>query len=268
MEVESIGITGSELSRVCLIVCRLSRRLRLYSNLKKFKAFIPSVAPVTLADLDPRLRIYADPNIEIWYAPMGRITPRPKICILGITPGWNQMRIAYQNAADGLARGLTPSKAASMKKPGVAFAGSMRRNLVSMLDEIGLSEALGVATSSELFGSKLLRTGSVLKYPVFKNAKNYSGASPGISKHEAFREMLDTILARELATSGDCLIIPLGKAVESALAYSANRGVLDIDRVLSGFPHPSGANGHRLRIFNDKKKAFKKHIKRWVKSAD
>jgi len=63
--------------------------------------------------------MYADPKIEIWYAPVGRPTPRPKICILGITPGWTQMRIAYQNAADGLTRGLTPSKAASMKKKNI-----------------------------------------------------------------------------------------------------------------------------------------------------
>ncbi len=48
------------------------------------------------------------------------------------------MKIAYSSAAEMLKFGASSTQADPAKKPQVAFAGSMRMNLVSMRDEIGL----------------------------------------------------------------------------------------------------------------------------------
>ena len=209
--------------------------------------------PASLADLDNGLRICADQTLEVWYAPMGARPLTPKLWILGITPGWNQMRIAYECAAHALSSGHGLAAAASMPKPQVAFAGSMRSNLVSMLDELGLPEIFGIDSSAGLFGTLDLRTGSVLKYPVFRRGVNYTGHAPKATAHPILLNMLDTVLAAELEAVAPCLILPLGKAVESTLEYSAAKGRLDMSRVLRGFPHPSGANGHRRKQFDSVK---------------
>lgn len=62
-----------------------------------------------------------------------------------------------------------------------AFAGSMRTNLVTMLDAIGLPRFLEIASSSALFEEHLsmIDTTSTLLYPVFKGPalKNFSGVA-------------------------------------------------------------------------------------------
>jgi hypothetical protein len=237
-----------------------------FDDLTAYEQFIRPCTPQSLEGMDPRLRIYGDDSIEIWYAPMGALPLNPKIWILGITPGWNQLQLAYQGAAEALDSGLTHQQAAACRKPRVAFAGSMRRNLISMLDDLGLQAALGVESSGDLFGGSLLRTGSVLKYPVFRNGQNYTGHSPKPEKHPALREMLDHVFASELKSVSNCLILPLGKAVESAVAYSVAKGRLDASRVLLGFPHPSGANGHRFRHFAQNRRRLEAALKSWFSS--
>lgn len=233
------------------------------NELQKYEHLIPKTAPESLDDLADGLRMYSDQRVEVWYAPLGRRTSSPAVWILGITPGWNQMRIAYEGAAEALQLGRSAKEAAGCPKPRVAFAGTMRTNLIMMLDEIGLGAALGLASTEALFGTDLLRTGSVLRYPVFTNRKNYTGSSPAPTKHVFLKSMLDTIFAEELEAVEDCPIIPLGKAVESVLAYSAMEGRVDPNRVMTGFPHPSGANGHRVSQFNRNKGNFVQKIKQW-----
>jgi hypothetical protein len=241
-----------------------------FSNLKRYDVFLPATAPVSLGDLPHELRIYGDGEIDIWFSPMGLGVTNPELWILGITPGWNQMRIAYEGAATALEQGSSPAEASAKRKPNVAFAGMMRNNLVSMMDELGFPEIFGLSTSADLFGSELLRTGSVLKYPVFnrsqdkiQNTKNYNGHVPNPIKHPALRQMIDTVLAGELKSIGRCLILPLGKAVESVLQCSVSRGLVNADQILSGFPHPSGANGHRKKQFVEHKERLRCEVRKW-----
>ena len=235
----------------------------MFTNLQRFETLVPSDPPETIADLDPRLRIYSDEQLEIWYSPMGESARKPAIWILGITPGWNQMRIAYEGAAEALRGGASAHTAAGCRKPKVAFAGSMRENLIAMLDSLDLPRLFELDTSRDLFGSRLLRTGSVLKYPVFKHRKNYAGSNPAPAKHPVLREMLDVLLAKDIRQSASSIIIPLGKAVESALEYSIGEGRLTPERVLWGFPHPSGANGHRVSQFKSNQRRLKRQLGEW-----
>lgn len=247
----------------------------MFSNLTRYEVFLPATAPASLGDLPHELRIYGDGEIEIWFSPMGLGVTNPEIWILGITPGWNQMRIAYEGAAAALEHGSSPAEASAKRKPNVAFAGTMRNNLVSMMDELGFPDIFGISTSADLFGSELLRTGSVLKYPVFNGSqnniqnyiKNYNGHTPNPIKHTALRQMIDTVLAGELKSIGRCLILPLGKAVESVLQYSVSRGLVSDDQILSGFPHPSGANGHRKKQFAQHKERLRSEVRKWYRRA-
>lgn len=163
----------------------------MFDNLSRFNNLVPEIAPQTLSDLEPKLRIYQDDRLEIWFSPMGQLAEDVKLWILGITPGWQQMRIAYATAAQALRAGRSPAQAVKQRKPEVAYAGSMRANLVAMMDQVGFPHSLGVDSSSELFGSALLRTGSVLKYPVFRDGKNYTGPTPKPINHPALRAAHD-----------------------------------------------------------------------------
>ncbi len=44
-------------------------------------------------------------------------------------------------------------------------------------------------------------------------------------------------------------MIPLGRAVDTTLGLLIDAGALDSRRCCLGFPHPSGANGHRMSQF-------------------
>ena len=237
----------------------------MFSNIDRYESVLPQVAPVSLDELDKQLRIYYDDILEVWYSPHGVASSSPKLWVLGITPGWNQMRIAYEDAAVAIQQGLSRQEAARSAKPRVAFAGSMRTNLIAMMDELGLATALELSSSADLFGAELLRTGSVLKYPVFTRGKNYTGYSPKPHAHSVLCEMLDTVFATELESIVDCLILPLGKTVESVLDHFVAMGLLDGARVLRGFPHPSGANGHRQKIFLQNKVQMRRAVAHWFR---
>ena len=239
----------------------------MFEDLTPYEALLPTAAPPDVAALDPRLRLFSDESLSVWYAPVGTRTPRPRVWILGITPGQKQMLIAYAGAARALADGLSPAQAAARPKPEMAFAGSMRTNLITMLDALGLHQHTGVNTSAELFGGPDLRTGSALRFPVLVRDRNYTGSSPKPTRHRVLRAMLDELLAEELRSARDALIIPLGKAVEETLRYSIEAGRANPDQILWGFPHPSGANGHRHAQFKRHRTEMAERLRRWFEHA-
>lgn len=59
-----------------------------------------------------------------------------------------------------------------------SFSGPMRANLVAMLDSIGVNHRLGILSTSTLWNSdaNLVHFTSALRYPVFVDGMNYSGA--------------------------------------------------------------------------------------------
>ena len=125
----------------------------------------------------------------------------------------------------------------------------MRRNLVTMLDEIRLAEALGIASCDELFGSAhhLASHMSALAFPVFVNGRNYTGSN--ITRDPVFLALIRQVLVAQLIQAAQALIVPLGNAAADAIGLLIDEGVIDPARCLLGIPHPSGANGHRLAQF-------------------
>ncbi|MEB1805893.1 MAG: hypothetical protein LPK26_01035 [Bacillaceae bacterium] len=53
------------------------------------------------------------------------------------------------------------------------------------------------------------------------------------------------------------MIIPAGKAVSEVLRYLVAEGQIYNQTILYDFPHPSGANGHRRKQYEEKKDWFK-----------
>ncbi|HEY5013004.1 MAG TPA: hypothetical protein VIK61_09895, partial [Acidimicrobiia bacterium] len=53
------------------------------------------------------------------------------------------------------------------------------------------------------------------------------------------------------------LVVPMGKAVSTALTLLA---VTDPERCLTGFPHPSGANGWATRQFEEQRAQLRRKV--------
>lgn len=200
--------------------------------------------------LNGEFELFAGSCLQICYAPHNEyINPKAKILIVGITPGWSQTERAYLTAKEGIAQQMTDEEICFRCKMASRFAGTMRKNLISMLDELGLQRRLALSSCAELFaeGNDILHTTSLIRYPCFYKGKNYSGHTPPITSSDILQRYLS-----EFAIELDCLddvrlIIPLGAAVENALhALSLPENIA----VLRGFPHPSGLNAHRARQFS------------------
>jgi hypothetical protein len=137
-----------------------------------------------------------------------------------------------------------------------------------MLDALGLPKALGISTLS-LFDEKydLLHTTSAIRYPVFVDGANYTGHRPRPLDSSILAAFVEEQLGAELASAGNALIIPLGNAVERCLDFLVRRDHLPRERCLFGFPHPSGANGHRARLFSERRDDLQRTLHGWFASA-
>lgn len=208
---------------------------------------------------------------RVYYAPVGAFPdPTARVIIMGLTPGLSQVQEAARVFLSSSCTVRDDEAAYSdLLRRHVAFAGTMRRNLCAMLDEIGLTDALQVRESMDLFGGerRLIATTSALVYPVFvgTDLANFSGSGQGLAKSGLFREMLDELLAPRLLRAPEALVIPLGLAATGGALYLAKRGVISLERILLGLPHPSGANGHRKRLFSENRAALTSAVAAWAR---
>ncbi len=205
-----------------------------------------------------------DGDVSVYYAPFDSINTSARLVLVGLTPGWTQMNVSFVQARAAIAEGRSDSVALSRAKRVASFSGTMRTNLVSMLDELGIPAAVGVACTTQLFEpdhDHLLHSTSALRYPVFVRGRNYSG-HPAAATKPVLLPYFD-LLANELDAVTSALIVPLGKAVESILAKLSAEERLDGSRCLLGFPHPSGANAHRTRLFDESRRSMSTVVDRW-----
>ncbi|BBF43503.1 hypothetical protein lbkm_2191 [Lachnospiraceae bacterium KM106-2] len=216
--------------------------------------------------LIPELLLEKEHKIEIYYAPHNEyINPKAKVFIVGITPGFQQMSTAIAAARQGIEQGETIQEIQYHCKREGRFSGSLRRNIITMLDEIHLDQALGLDSCSHLFGEEddLLHTVSLIPYSVFVNGGNYSGHTPKLLKSDFLMKYIYENFMEEyhsLEEPEKILIIPLGRAVEDVLLQLGEEGKLQNDQILRGFPHPSGANVNRLTQLRENKELLIKQI--------
>lgn len=218
--------------------------------------------------LNKKFELFNKNNMAIYYAPHNEIINKEaKIFIVGITPGWTQTSIAYKTAHDGLIKKLDYEEIKKECKRNSRFAGSMRKNLIEMLDDLNLNKKLHLNSCSELFinHDELLHTTSLIPYPVFINNKNYTGSNPKILNSEILKSYLQKYFYKEVQCLPNALIIPLGKSVEEVLELMITENFIKREQCLLGFPHPSGANGNRKKQFKDNKENLKNTIEEYFK---
>lgn len=223
--------------------------------------------PFTKSDLrTPPFRLFQDGELDMFYSPHNEyINPQALIVIAGITPGFSQMQRAYSTAANLLKIGASLEQIALETKKAAGISGSMRKHITEMLDECGLPAVLHIKESSQLFTQErdLLHTTSVIKYPVFYRQKNYTGYRPSISQSDLLSRYAFECFPAEIETlKRHILLIPLGKAAESVCRTLTEQNRLKQTMLLRGFPHPSGANGHRFKQFRENKQSLQEQIQR------
>lgn len=233
---------------------------------------LPVERPLTKKDLlTESFTMEKEGELEMYFAPHNEYLNREaKIIIAGITPGWNQMKTAYEHFTTCLAGDNPLGICLKKAKIAARFAGSMKANLIHMLDQCGIPQILGIRQSADLFNesTSLLHTTSMIKYPVFLNGRNYSGYQPSISRSLLLHHYAYEIFPEELARiAPPALIIPLGKIVEQVVHALGEEKKLAGHRYVTGFPHPSGANGHRLKQFKQQEAQLREAVVKWAQVA-
>ena len=195
------------------------------------------------------LRLSSDHRLTVAYAPFDHVVPTARIVIVGITPGRQQMRNALLESRRLLRAGASLAEALAGAKVHASFSGAMRSNLVAMLDFIGANRLLGIGSTAALWSeaSELVHFTSALRYPVFVDGANYSG-NPDMVRTPFLRDHLDRWFGSEVDQLRNAIYVPLGPKVDEAV-----RRCVPGEQVLSGLPHPSGANAERIAFFLGRK---------------
>lgn len=197
---------------------------------------------------------HGDKRLDIAYAPFDHVNPNARIVIVGLTPGRQQMRNALNEAWRQLRAGRTEEDALAAAKVYASFSGPMRANLVAMLDSVGVNHVVGLPSTTSLWNGDagLVHFTSALRYPVFVEGENYSGA-PAILYIPLLRAQLLRWFAKEMRALQDAIFVPLGPKVREALEAATTQAGVSKNRILSGLPHPSGANAERIASFLGRK---------------
>ena len=200
--------------------------------------------------MNAKLRLAQDGPIEVCYSPFEYVNTQARVVIVGITPGRTQMLNALTECRRQLDSGADSTSALIAAKLTGGFSGSIRPNLVALLDRVGINRWLNIRSCDGLFGldRQYLQTASVLRHPVFLNGGNYNG-TPNMIRHPILREQLISNFGQDARALSRAVFLPLGDKVSAALHSLADQGYIDKQRILDGMPHPSGANAERIAYF-------------------
>jgi hypothetical protein len=203
-------------------------------------------------------------DVECFYAPFDHVEVSATVAIVGVTPGWMSMEIAFREAREALRDGCADEEILRRAKLAAAFPGPMRARLVAWLDRLGLQRHLGLAASADLFDGarRLLEPAHLLRYPVFVRRKNYSGQSPRILATNGLRESVEKWFLPELGKLDRPLVIPLGPRVSEVISHY--EGALAGITCLHGFPHPSGLNALGPGQFAGEERRLRREVAIWA----
>lgn len=225
-----------------------------------FPRFASALRTLDLSSIDTHRQIPADflldkdGAFEVRYIPFEAINRAARVVLVGLTPGLTQWRNGVDAAQAQLQSGADPTQVLTAAKRAGAFSGSLRPNLVAMLDAIGLQHWLTVESCASLFDqhASLLHSTSLLRHPVSKDGSNYSG-TPAPDRHPFLQRQILQYFAKEAALFPDAVFVPLGPAVAAGLQWLVGQRILAPIQILEGLPHPSGANAERIAYFLGRK---------------
>ena len=161
--------------------------------------------------------------------------------IVGITPGNSQQK--------GSREGMSPREI----KRKYAFAGALRKNMVKMLDYIGLNSLLRIDTCASLWEQDFDRVEmtSLLKdatYVVGKSGKTMFKDTEIIAKSKELSEKYENGFVRDCEQYKQAkLFVACGQGVYDELMKLKERGVIAAPVV--AIAHPSGNNAIRVKYY-------------------
>lgn len=211
------------------------------------------------------LLIHSDQKgLDVVYAPFEHINNKAKVVIVGITPGWTQLINSYRYVIEN--KNTNNDILKIRAKRYASFSGTMRTRLIRWMDEIGVSNALGLDTCSIFFNDvddETVHTSAVLRFPTFYKLNNYTGHNPKLLKTPYFIKKIENIFIPEMEIFSKSLIIPLGSAVQSVFSYIEEEKMKNFKYILSGFPHSSSLNVGSDKTFKKNIEFFKKVVSKW-----
>jgi hypothetical protein len=190
---------------------------------------------------------------ELFYVPFEHMNCRARLVIVGITPGPNQMELAYAAVQARLRAGLSDDMVLERAKKEGSFGGdTMRPNLVKMLEYFGIPELLGVGNANDLWGISCddLHATSVIPHAAFRNGKPFAGSFQDVLETKPFRECFERDFAATLPLiSQEARYIALGPTPLEALDWCSKHGLLKPEQVLGAFAHPSRRGGSQVAVY-------------------
>jgi hypothetical protein len=196
--------------------------------------------------------IGTDGKFSLRYIPFEHVAREAKLVIVGITPGNTQLIAAYDAFRARAMAGRSDDEARARAKEAGAFAGSMRTNLVRMLEHFDIHRRLGIASAADLWGkaAALLHSTSVVPHAAFENGKMFNGTFSAVLASPLLRDSFEQDFIPSLEVLPvDAHFIALGPTPLDALEHCADIGLIGRDRILGMLPHPSGSSGSQVPYF-------------------
>ena len=169
------------------------------------------------------------------------VNPKAEVVIVGITPGNSQQK--------GSREGMSPREI----KRKYAFAGALRKNMVRMLDYIGVNSLLRIDTCASLWEQDFDRVEmtSLLKdatYVVGQRGKTMFKDTEIIAKSKELSEKYENGFVRDCEQYKQAkLFVACGQGVYDELMKLKERGVIAAPVV--AIAHPSGNNAIRVKYY-------------------
>ncbi|WP_034641269.1 hypothetical protein [Chitinilyticum aquatile] len=201
----------------------------------------------------PYFTLGRDRDYELRYIPFEYVNQYAQLVIVGITPGNNQLSLAYSKAQQLIQQNRSEDEILREIKMAAAFGGSvMRPNLLKLLRHFRFDRLLGINDVETLWGvnAHLLDSTSVIPHVTFKAGKMFAGSFNEILGSPLLSEcFLDCFVPSVCEMPKEAMFVGLGPCPQAALEWCVNEGMLQQKQVLGAFCHPSSAGGSTTRYY-------------------
>ncbi|MBW0117150.1 hypothetical protein [Pseudonocardia abyssalis] len=194
---------------------------------------------------------------ELVYIPFEHVEQGAKLILVGITPGPNQLRLAYDEARRRVQSGEHWDSVERSVKQVAGFGGSaMRPNLIRLLQHFRVAALLGIAHEADLWGasSGALHSTSVIPHAAFRRGHPFAGTFDEVRRSSVFAQCFSKDFLPTLRVLGSAArYIALGPTALDALTWCVDEQLLGANQLLGAFPHPSTSGGSQVDYFLRKK---------------
>lgn len=205
------------------------------------------------AALNVETRIASAARDEVFYVPFESVNADARLVLVGITPGPEQVRLAYKSAQALITEGKSDKAVLAEAKAANTFGGrSMRPNLLRLLRAFRFEALLGLSDAEELWGARadLLHATSVVPHAAFRKGKMFAGSFEEVLSSSPLRKCFEEDFVSSLkGLAKDAMFVALGPTPLVALDWSVREGYIQADQVLGAFPHPSSSSGSQVAVY-------------------